>query len=109
MAWVHLVLAVLFEVSGTTSMKLSRGFAETAPTVAIFVFYGASIFFLTLAVARIEIGIAYAVWSALGTAIVASIGIFWFQESASAWKLACLALIVAGVAGLHLSPAAATE
>jgi small multidrug resistance pump len=104
MAWVYLVLAIVFEVSGTTSMKLSRGFAETGPTIAIFVFYGVSIFFLTLAVARIEIGIAYAVWSALGTALVATIGILWFHESATSWKLACLALIVIGVAGLRLAP-----
>jgi len=104
MAWLYLVLAILCEVSGTTSMKLSRGFAETGPTVAIFVFYGLSIVLLTLAIARIEIGIAYAVWSALGTAIVATIGILWFQESANAWKLACLTLIVVGVVGLHLAP-----
>jgi small multidrug resistance pump len=108
-AWLCLVLAILFEVSGTTSMKLSRSFTETGPTIAIFVFYGVSIFFLTLAVARIEIGIAYAVWSALGTAIVATIGIVAFGESASPWKLACLALIVAGVVGLHVQPGSAPD
>lgn len=102
-AWLYLVAAILLEVCGTTSMKLSRSFTVLAPTLAIFVFYGASIVFLTLAVHRIEIGVAYAIWSALGTAIVATIGILWFGESATAWKLASLVLVVAGVVGLQLS------
>ena len=103
MAWLYLVAAILLEVCGTTSMKLSRSFTVPGPTVAIFVFYGASIFCLTLAVHRIEIGIAYAIWSALGTAIVATIGIVWFGESATIAKLASLVLVIAGVVGLQLS------
>jgi small multidrug resistance pump len=102
-AWLYLVAAILLEVCGTTSMKLSRSFTVPAPTVAIFVFYGASIFCLTLAVQRLEIGVAYAIWSALGTAIVATIGIVWFGESATLAKLASLVLVVAGVIGLKLS------
>lgn len=106
MAWLYLVAAILLEVCGTTSMKLSRSFTVAAPTLAIFVFYGASIFWLTLAVHRLEIGVAYAIWSALGTAIVATIGILWFGESVTAAKLASLALVVAGVVGLKLSSVA---
>lgn len=103
MAWLYLVAAILLEVCGTTSMKLSRGFSVPGPTLAIFVFYAASIVCLTLAVHRIEIGVAYAIWSALGTAIIATIGILWFDESATLWKLASLALVIAGVIGLQLS------
>jgi small multidrug resistance pump len=103
MAWLYLVAAILLEICGTTSMKLSRGFSVPGPTLAIFGFYTASIVCLTLAVHRIEIGVAYAIWSALGTAIVAAIGIAWFGESATAWKLASLALVVLGVVGLQLS------
>jgi len=101
-AWFHLVVAILLEVSGTTSMKLSRGFSELGPSVAVFVFYGLSIVFLTLAIHRIDISVAYAVWSALGTAIVASIGIAYFGESVTVWKLMFLGLIVVGVVGLNL-------
>ena len=103
MAWLYLVAAILLEVCGTTSMKLSRSFTVPAPTVAIFVFYGASIFCLTLAVQRLEIGVAYAIWSALGTAIVATIGIMWFGESATIAKLASLVLVIVGVVGLQIS------
>lgn len=105
MAWVYLVVAILLEVSGTTSMKLSRGFAEFWPSVAVFGFYSLSIFFLTLAIGRIDISVAYAIWSALGTAVVAAIGICWFGEAVTAWKLTCLAVIVVGVVGLNLSGA----
>jgi small multidrug resistance pump len=106
MAWVYLVAAIVFEVSGTTSMKLSRGFSELWPSVAVFVLYGLSVAFLTLSIQRIEISVAYAVWSALGTALVATIGIVHFGEAVTPWKLFFLAVIVFGVVGLQLSEAA---
>jgi small multidrug resistance pump len=58
---------------------------------------------LSLALRRTDLSIAYAVWAGAGTALVAAIGIMWFGEPAGAWKLAFLALIVLGVAGLHLA------
>ena len=106
MAWVYLVVAILFEVSGTTSMKLSRGFSELWPSVAVFVLYGLSFVFLTLSIHRIDISIAYAIWSALGTALVATIGIVYFGEAVTTWKLFFLAVIVCGVVGLNLSETA---
>jgi len=103
MAWVYLVLAIVLEVTGTTSMKLSRGFSELAPSIAIFVCYSASVAFLTLAIARIDISVAYAIWSALGTALVATIGFVWFGEAVTAAKLFFLGMIVFGVIGLNLA------
>lgn len=97
----YLMAAILFEVAGTTSMKLSAGFTRLGPSLAMGVFYALSLAALTFAVRRIEIGVAYAVWAGLGTALIAVIGILWFRESASAAKLACLALIILGVAGLQ--------
>ena len=58
---------------------------------------------LSVALRGIDLSVAYAVWSGVGTAIVAAIGIVWFGEPAEPWKLFSLALIVLGVAGLHLS------
>jgi small multidrug resistance pump len=103
MAWIYLLLAILFEVTGTTSMKLSEGFKNIGPSIAIFVCYGASIGFLTLAVREIEISVAYAVWCAIGIGLIAIIGIVWFQESTSLWKLLSLGIIVIGVISLQLS------
>ncbi len=102
MHWIYLILAILFEVSGTTNMKLSQGFTRLIPSVLIFVFYSISFTFLTLALKRIDIGIAYAIWSGLGTAIVATIGIIWFREPVTLVKFISIILIIAGVVGLRL-------
>ena len=103
MAWVYLMLAILFEVCGTTAMKISDGFQHLLPSITIFVCYGISIACLTLAVRSIEISVAYAIWSAVGMILIATIGIVWFGESATAWKLISIAVIILGVIGLRLS------
>jgi len=101
-SWVFLVAAIVLEVCGTTSMKISDGFSKALPSVFIFVFYGLSMVCLTLAVKRIDISVAYAVWSGLGTGIVAVIGTAWFGEPLGALKLGALALIVIGVVTVNL-------
>jgi len=99
----YLAAAIILEISGTTSLKLSDGLTRLGPTGAVVICYVASFALLSLALRGIDLSIAYAVWSGVGTAIVATIGIVWFGESAGVWKLLALALIVLGVAGLHLS------
>jgi small multidrug resistance pump len=68
----------------------------------MFVLYGLCFTFLTLSFKKIDVSIAYAVWSGLGTALIASIGIAWFEESANPVKLISILLILAGVLGLKL-------
>jgi small multidrug resistance pump len=99
----YLAAAIILEIGGTTSLKLSDGLTRLGATGAVVVCYAASFALLSLALRGIDLSIAYAVWSGVGTAIVATIGIVWFGESAGVWKLLSLALIVLGVAGLHLS------
>lgn len=103
MMWTYLVLAILLEVSGTTCMKLSEGFTRTVPSILLFVFYSLSFGMLTLALKRIDVSVAYAVWSGVGTALIATIGVLWFKEPITALKLISLALIIGGVVGLNLS------
>lgn len=103
MHWVYLTAAIVLEVMGTTCMKLSAGFTRWAPSVAMLALYVCSLTALTMALKRIDVGMAYAVWSGLGTALIAVIGIWWFGEPVGALKVASLALIVLGVMGLHLS------
>jgi len=103
MAWFYLALAIAFEIGGTTCMKMSHGFTQLVPSLIIFPAYGISFVFLTLAVKVIPISMAYAVWSGVGTALIATIGILWFREPVTALKLAFLALIVVGVVGLYLT------
>jgi small multidrug resistance pump len=98
-----LATAILLEVCGTTALKLSDGFTRLLPASVVVVCYVASFAVLSLALRGIALSTAYAVWSGVGTALVATIGILWFGEPAGLWKLVSLALIIAGVAGLHLA------
>ncbi|OYD08466.1 DMT family transporter [Paludifilum halophilum] len=105
MSWIFLILAIVLEVTGTVSMKLSEGFTKLVPSVLMFVCYGLSLFSLTMAVKKIDLSLSYATWAGLGTAFVTLVGILWFQETANAFKLVSLALIIVGVVGLKLADA----
>src|SRR5512136_1863860 len=100
--WLFLVIAILTEVVGTSLMKASQGLTRLVPTLFMFVLYGISFVFMALALKKIEVGIAYAIWSGLGTALIAMIGIAWFRESLNLPKLAGLVLIIGGVVLLNL-------
>jgi small multidrug resistance pump len=103
MHWVYLVCAIVLEVAGTTSMKLSRGFTKPYHSVMLFVFYGLSFAFLTMALKRLDVSIAYAIWSGLGTTLITLIGLYYFREPATVVKFLSIALIIAGVVGLRMS------
>ncbi|MFY9609380.1 MAG: multidrug efflux SMR transporter [Blastocatellia bacterium] len=103
MPWIYLVLAIVLEVSGTTCMKLSEGFTKLVPSILLFMFYTLSLGMLTLALKKIDVSVAYAVWSGMGTALIATIGVLWFKEPMTALKLISLALIIIGVVVLNLS------
>ena len=103
MVWVYLILAILTEVAGTISMKLTEGFTKLVPSVSMVIFYILSLGRLGLALKKMDVSVVYAVWSGLGVAFIAVIGVLWFQEPVTALKLSSLALIVVGVVGLNLS------
>lgn len=100
-AWWVLAAAILFEVGGTTSMRLSDGFSKPLPSVLIFVFYAVSFVLNTMVVRVLGMSVVYAVWSGVGTVLTAIIGFWYFREPAGALKVASIGLIVAGVLGLH--------
>ncbi len=103
--WFFLAGAIALEVAGTTSMKLSEGFTKLVPSVLLFVFYAASFVALTFALKKIEVSVAYAVWSGVGTALIAAIGILYFREAATVLKFISILLIILGVVGLNLGGA----
>jgi small multidrug resistance pump len=103
MSAIYLAAAIVFEICGTTALKLSIGLTRPGPTAVVAAAYPLSFAALALALKGIDLSVAYAVWSGVGTAVVAALGILWFGEPAGLGKLAALALIVAGVVGLHLS------
>ena len=101
--WFFLASAIVLEVAGTTAMKLSGGFTRLVPSVLLFVFYAASFGALTLALKKIDVSVAYAVWSGVGTALIVAIGILYFRETATPLKFISILLIIIGIVGLLLS------
>lgn len=101
--WLPLAAAIIFGVAGTISLKVSHGLKYKKPAFFLAVFYSISFIALTFAMKHIELSVVYAVWSGVGTLLVASIGIIYFNESASFRKLFFLLLIIVGVIGMHLS------
>jgi small multidrug resistance pump len=99
--WWLLAAAILFEIAGTTCMKLSDGFTRPLPSLLLVVFYLIAFSALTLCLKTIDMGIAYAIWAGVGTALAAIIGFGYFREPASLLKILCIGLILVGVVGLH--------
>jgi len=105
MNWILLSLAIVFEVIGTISLKLSHGFTILWPTVTVVVGYGASFILLAQVLKAMNVGTAYAVWSGLGTALVAIAGVFLFKEPVTIVRVVSVVLIIVGVVGLHIAEA----
>lgn len=109
MSFIYLILAILAEVSGTTCMKLSHGFTRLVPSVLLFVFYGISFTLMTFALKKLEVSVVYAIWSGLGTAIIAGIGFIFFKEEITTLKLISIVFIIVGVLGLNFGTGAVTS
>jgi quaternary ammonium compound-resistance protein SugE len=102
MAWVILVIAGLLEIGWAIGLKYTEGFTKLVPSLLTVGSMIVSVAMLGIALKWLPVGTAYAVWTGIGTVGVAILGIFLFGEPASAIRLACIAMIVAGIAGLKM-------
>lgn len=102
MAWVLLVVAGLFEVIWAIGLKYTEGFTRLVPSVLTLAAMAGSIILLGLALKTLPIGTAYAVWTGIGAVGTALLGIYLFDEPATAARLASIGLIVSGIVGLKL-------
>ena len=102
MAWLILVLAGLFEIGFTLSLKYSENFTHFWPSVSFLICAGLSFGLLTRAIKEIPLGTAYAIWTSIGAVGTALMGIVLFGEPASAGRLALLVVMVGAVVGLKL-------
>jgi small multidrug resistance pump len=103
MPYVLLGCAIVAEVLGTTAMKYSDGFTRLWPSVGTAVAYLLSFVLLAQTLRSIAVGTAYAIWSAVGTALIVAIGIVFLGESATFTRMLGIGLIIAGVVVLNLS------
>ncbi len=100
MAWVVLFVAGLFEVAWAVGLKYAEGFTRLWPSVFVAASLALSMGLLGLALRTLPLGTAYAVWTGIGTVGTAVLGVALFREPATAARLACIGLIVAGIVGL---------
>ena len=97
-----LALGIVFEVLGTICMKYAEGFTKLIPSIFVFVFYGISLAALVFVLEKMQVSIAYAIWASAGTALIAIIGILFFQETVSITKIISISFIILGILGLEL-------
>lgn len=105
MVWILLMGAIAAEVIATSALKLSDGLTRLLPSVVVAVGYILSFVLLAQALKQLQVSVAYAIWSGVGTAAVAVIGIVALKESATMTKILGIALIISGVVTLNLAGA----
>ena len=101
MPWLILLVAGIFEIMWATSLKASGGFTKIGPTLFTIITLICSFVFLAMAVKNLPVGTAYAVWTGIGAVGTVITGVLLFQEPCDTPRLVCLAMIVAGIAGLR--------
>ena len=103
MAWFILFIAGLLEVAWAIGLKYSQGFTRPLTTTITIICMVASMGLLGLAVNKLPVGTAYAIWTGIGTVGTAILGIALFKEPADAWRIACIILIISGILGLKFA------
>ncbi len=97
MSYFYLAIAIVAEVIGTSALKATEGFTRLVPSAVVVVGYGVAFYFLALALKHIPVGVAYAIWSGVGVALITLIGWIVFKQALDAAALAGIGLIVLGV------------
>ncbi|WP_153117489.1 DMT family transporter [Rhodocyclus tenuis] len=101
MHWLYLAIAIVSEVIATSALNATQGFTRWLPSLIVVVGYAAAFYFLSLTLRAIPLGIAYAVWSGVGVALIALIGWAVYQQPLDLPAMIGIGLIVAGVAVLN--------
>lgn len=102
MSWIYLVIAGLLEIVWAIGLKYTEGFTRLVPSLITIAAMVASVWFLAIALRTIPVGTGYAIWTGIGAVGTAILGIVLFAEPATAARLACIGVIVAGILGLKL-------
>jgi len=102
MNWIFLVIAIISESIATNSLKASNGFTVLAPSIIALVGYGSVLFFLSLAIRTISVGVAYATWSGVGIILIALVGWLWHRQALDTPAIIGMGLIIVGVVVMNV-------
>jgi len=101
--WIYLGIAIVLEVAGTLSLKLSSQNNSLIAVFLVIIFYISSFTFLWLAIKKLDVSLAYAIWAGTGTALIAILGWLIFKDSMTVMKVLFIGLIIIGVVGLKIT------
>jgi small multidrug resistance pump len=107
MPWLYLTIAIVSEVVATSALKSAEGFTRLVPSLLVIAGYALAFYFLSLTLRDISVGVAYAVWSGAGIALVSLIGWILYSQTLGAGELAGMGFIVFGVILLNIFSKAA--
>lgn len=99
--YVLLSIAILAEVFGSSMLKLTEGFKKIVPTIGVVVGYVVAFYTLSLSLQTLPLGLAYAIWAGVGTALTALVGVVFYKEGMNLKKSVGILLIIGGVALLN--------
>lgn len=102
MNWIYLIIAGFFEIFWAVGLKFSQGFTKILPSILTVIGMLASFYFLSLALKKLPLSIAYAIWTGIGTLGTILFGVIYFGESISVAKIFCLVMILGGIIGLRI-------
>jgi small multidrug resistance pump len=115
LGWIYLALAIVFEVSAATSLKLAHGIpgidqgARILPFSLMLAFYVICFIFMSKSLQTIQLGIMYACWAGLGTILIAIVGVWLFKDSMPVMRIVGMGLIICGVVLVNLGRTTPTE
>lgn len=95
--YILLIIAIFSEVFGSSMLKLTNGFKKILPTMRVIIGYGVAFYTFSLSLKELPLGISYAIWAGLGTALTALVGIIMYKEAFNRKKILGLILIIGGV------------
>jgi len=103
LAWLLLAASIAAEVVGNIALRYSESFTRLLPSVSVCALYALAIWLMSVSIRTLEVGLAYAVWAGIGTALTAVVGMLWFGESFHLTRLLGITFIVLGVVCLNLN------
>ena len=107
--YIYLLIAIVFEVAGTSMLQVSQQFTKPWPSLGVVVGYAGAFYFMSLTLKFMPIGIVYALWSGLGIVLITAVGFVWFKQNIDTAAVLGISLIVAGIVVIQLFSKTATH
>lgn len=100
--YVYLLIAIMFEVAGTSMLQASAQFTKLLPSIGVIAGYAGAFYFMSLTLKFMPVGIVYALWSGIGIVLITAVGFIWFKQNIDPPAIIGISLIIAGIVVIQL-------